>query len=147
MLAFGGDDIANQVCQTNCFARLATDFLSIPHNINTPYNQVIRTGLRQALNKYTGVSWQPRVGFAWSPFHSATGLVIRGGFGLFTDMFPATIADYLLNNAPLNNQFITGASPLLPFAPNNQSSLVVRGNTYFLQGFYPGQTSAQIQQG
>src|SRR6266851_3915277 len=146
-LALRGDHNSNPVCQTNCFARLATDFLSIPHNINTPYNQVIRTGLRQALNKYTGVSWQPRVGFAWSPFHSATGLVIRGGFGLFTDMFPATIADYLLNNAPLNNQFITGASPLSPSAPNNQAYLAAQANTYFLQGFYAGQTLAQIQQG
>ena len=145
-LALRGDHNSNPVCQTNCFARLTTDFLSIPHNINTPYNQVIRTGLHQALNKYTAVSWQPRVGFAWSPFHSATGLVIRGGFGLFTDMFPATIADYLLNNAPLNNQFITGAAPLSPSALNNQAFLAAKANTYFLQGFYAGQTLSQIQQ-
>src|SRR5579864_6235773 len=143
-LALRGDHNSNPVCQTNCFARLATDFLNIPHNANTPYNQTIHTGLHQALGTYTKVSWQPRVGFAWSPFSSA-GPVIRGGFGLFTDMFPATIADYLLNNAPLNNLFITGAGALSPGQPRNQASLASRANASFLTGFYAGETLGQIQ--
>ena len=144
-LALRGDHNSDPVCQTNCFARFATDFLNIPHNINTPYNQVIHTGLHQALGKYTSVSWQPRVGFTWSPLRS-TGPVIRGGFGLFTDMFPATIADYLLNNAPLNNLFITGADPLAPGVPGNQAFLAGKANADFLTGFYAGETLGQIQQ-
>ena len=145
-LALRGDHNSNPVCQTNCFARLSTDFLNISHDINTPYNHVINTGLHQALGKYTSVSWQPRVGFTWSPFNSAKGPVVRGGFGLFTDMFPATIADYLLNNAPLNNLFVTGAGPLAPGVPNNQAVLASRANASFLTGFTAGQTLAQIQQ-
>jgi hypothetical protein len=141
-----GDHNSDPVCQTNCFARLSTDFLNIPHDVNTPYNQVIRTGLHQALSKYTSVSWQPRAGFAWSPFKSRAGTVIRGGYGFFTDMFPATIADFLLNNSPLNNQFIAGAAPLSPQAPGNQASLALNANNSFLQGFFAGQTLAQIQQ-
>src|ERR1700756_5847305 len=144
-LALRGDHNSNPVCQTNCFARLGTDFLNISHDINTPYNQVIHTGLHQALGKYTSVSWQPRVGFTWSPLHS-TGPVIRGGFGLFTDMFPATIADYLLNNAPLNNLFVTGAGALAPGQPNNQAFLASRANASFLTGFTAGETLGQIQQ-
>jgi hypothetical protein len=144
-VALRGDHNSNPVCQTNCFARLSTDFLNISHDINTPYNQVIHTGLNQALGKYTSVSWQPRAGFTWSPFRRA-GPVIRGGFGLFTDMFPATIADYLLNNAPLNNLFVTGAGPLAPGQPNNQASLASRANASFLTGFSAGATLAQIQQ-
>ena len=142
-LALRGDHNSDPVCQTNCFARLSTDFLNTPHNVNTPYNQVIRTGLNQALGKYTSVSWQPRVGFAWAPF--GTGTVIRGGFGLFTDMFPATIADFLLNNAPLNNLFVTGAGPLSPAASGNQAFLAAQANASFLAGFSAGQTLAQIQ--
>jgi hypothetical protein len=143
-LALRGDHNSNPVCQTNCFARLGTDFLNIPHNANTPYNQTIHTGLHQALGTYTKVSWQPRVGFAWSPFSSA-GPVIRGGFGLFTDMFPATIADYLLNNAPLNNLFITGAGALSPGQFGNQAFLASRANASFLTGFSAGETLGQIQ--
>jgi len=145
-LALRGDHNSNPVCQTNCFARFATNFLNLSHNANTPYNQVIQTGLHQALANYTNVSWQPRVGFAWSPFHASTGTVIRGGFGLFTDMFPTTIADLLLNNAPLNNLFITGAAPLSPSVNSNQASLAAQANTSFLQGFRAGETLAQIQQ-
>lgn len=145
-LALRGDHNSNPVCQTNCFARFSTNFLDIPHSITTPYNQVINTGLHQALGQYTSVSWQPRVGFTWSPFSSSTGTVIRGGFGLFTDMFPATIADYLLNNAPLNNQFVAGLAPLSPAASGSQALLVANANTSFLQGFSAGKTITQIQQ-
>jgi hypothetical protein len=145
-LALRGDHNSNPVCQTNCFARFATDFLNISHDVNTPYDQVIHTGLHQALGKYTSVSWQPRVGFTWSPFNTSRGLVVRGGFGLFTDMFPATIADYLLNNAPLNNLFVTGAGPLSPAATGNQAFLASQANASFLTGFHAGQTLAQIQQ-
>ena len=144
-LALRGDHNSDPVCQTNCFARLSTDFLAIPHNVNTPYDQVIRTGLHQAFARYTNVSWQPRVGFAWSPFNAATGTVIRGGFGLFTDMFPATVADYLLNNAPLNNLFVTGAGPLSPAVAGNQAFLAAQADRSFLQGFNSGQTLGQIQ--
>ena len=145
-LALRGDHNSNPVCQTNCFARFSTDFLNISHNVDTPYNQVIRTGLHQALGKYTSISWQPRVGFTWSPFNTARGLAVRGGFGLFTDMFPATIADYLLNNAPLNNLFVTGAGPLSPTAAGNQAFLASQANASFLTGFHTGETLAQIEQ-
>src|SRR5246127_5386846 len=133
-LTLRADHNSNPVCQTNCFARFATDFLNISHDVNTPYDQVIHTGLHQALGKYTSVSWQPRVGFTWSPFNTSRGLVVRGGFGLFTDMFPATIADYLLNNAPLNNLFVTGAGPLAPGVTGNQAFLASRANASFLTG-------------
>lgn len=144
-LALRGDHNSDPVCQTNCFARFSTDFLNLGHNINTPYDQVIRTGLHEALGNYTSVSWQPRVGFAWSPFSGGTGTVVRGGFGLFTDMFPATIADYLLNNAPLNNQFVAGMAPISPTASGNQASLAANANSSFLHGFYSGETLTQIQ--
>src|SRR5437660_11829381 len=61
-------------------------------------------------------------------------------------MFTATIADYLLNNAPLNNLFVTGAGPLAPGVANNQAVLASRANASFLTGFTAGQTLAQIQQ-
>jgi hypothetical protein len=144
-LALRADHNSNPVCQTNCFARFSNDFLGLSHDVNTPYNQTITTGLNQALNQYTSISWQPRVGFAWSPLGS-TGTVIRGGFGLFTDAFPATIADFLLNNSPLNNQFVAGAAPLSPAVFGNQASLAANANSSFLQGFQSGQTLAQIHQ-
>lgn len=144
-LSLRGDHNSNPVCQTNCFARFSDSFLAIDHSANVPYNQTIRTGLNQALANYTNISWQPRVGFAWSPFGAGTNTVIRGGFGLFTDAFPATIADSLLNNSPLNNPFQAGSAPLSPVVAGNQAALVSQANTSFVHGFAAGQTLAEIQ--
>ncbi len=144
-LSLRGDHNSNPLCQTNCFARFNNSFLTIDHSADVPYNQTIQTGLNQALANYTNVSWQPRIGFAWSPFGAGRNTVIRGGFGLFTDAFPATIADSLLNNSPLNNPFQVGQAPLAPAVSGNQATLAGQANTSFLQGFAAGQTLAEIE--
>jgi Carboxypeptidase regulatory-like domain len=144
-LSLRGDHNSNPLCQTNCFARFNNSFLTIDHSADVPYNQTIRTGLNQALANYTNVSWQPRIGFAWSPFGAGRNTVIRGGIGLFTDAFPATIADSLLNNSPLNNPFQVGQAPLAPAVSGNQATLAAQANTSFLQGFAAGQTLGEIE--
>jgi hypothetical protein len=146
-LALRADHNSNPTCLTNCFARFTNSFESISHDPNQPYNRAIQTGLGQALDKYTNISWQPRVGFAWSPFGSGRNTVIRGGFGLFTDMFPATIADSLLNNSPLNNPFQVGLAPLSPDVAGNQAALAAAANTSFVTGFAAGETLQQLQAG
>lgn len=143
-LALRVDHNSNPVCQTDCIARLDNSFLNIGHDPNAPYNQTIQAGLHQTFADYTKLSWQPRIGFAWSPFGASTNTVIRGGFGLFTDMFPATVASSLLNNAPVNNFFVAGAAPLSPNVAGNQATLAAQANASFLQGFNNGLTLAQI---
>jgi hypothetical protein len=135
---------SNPVCQTNCFARLSNSFLDDSHDVNLPYNQSIVTGLNQALINYTKVDWQPRFGFAWSPLGPSRSTVIRGGFGLFADIFPGVVADNFIKNAPLNNQFSTGVAPLSPGVAGNQSALVAAANTAFTNGFASGGTLASI---
>jgi hypothetical protein len=146
-LALRADHNSNPTCLTNCFARFTNSFESISHDPNQPYNRAIQTGLGQALDKYTNISWQPRVGFAWSPFGSSRNTVVRGGFGLFTDMFPATIADSLLNNSPLNNPFQVGLAALSPDVAGNQAALAAAANASFVTGFAAGETLQQLQAG
>jgi len=135
---------SNPVCQTDCFARLSNSFLNTSHDVNQPYNAVIQTGLHEALREFTNIDWQPRFGFAWSPFGASRNTVIRGGFGVFSDAFPATIADNFLNNSPLNNQFSTGVAPLSPAVAGNQASLAAQANAAFQSGFANGGTLASI---
>lgn len=77
-LALRGDHNSDPTCQTNCFARLSDSFLAASHDVNQPYNAAIQTGLHQALANYTNISWQPRIGFARSPFGQGRNTVIRG---------------------------------------------------------------------
>lgn len=145
-LTFGlrAEHDSNPVCQTNCFARLTDSFLDISHSIAQPYNQAIRTGLHQALPSYTGIAWEPRLGFAWTPRGAGTNTVLRGGIGIFHDFFPATVADNFLNNSPLYNQFFVGPGALAPVAPANILSQASGANAAFVNGFASGSTFNSI---
>src|SRR5205085_12473104 len=136
---------SNPICQTNCFARLTGDFSSISHDVTQPYNQAIRTGLKQALPSYTAIAWEPRLGFAWTPRGAGTNTVVRGGIGIFHDFFPATVADSFLNNPPLYNQFFVGPGALTPGVAGDIQSQASGANSAFVTGFANGGTLASIQ--
>ena len=139
-----GDHFSNPVCQTNCFARLNGDFLTASHDVNQPYNEAIISGQNQALPSYTAVEWLPRFGFTWSPF-GRTNTVIRGGFGMFADSFPGTVADQLLSNAPLQAGFNITGGALSPAVAGNQGQLAAQNNAAFQAAFANGGTLASIQ--
>jgi hypothetical protein len=135
---------SNPVCQANCFARLASNWFNVSHDPNQPYNQAIRTGLHSALPSYTGIGWEPRLGFAWTPRGSGTNTVVRGGIGIFHDFFPATVADSFLNNPPIYNQFFVGPGFLAPGLAGDIQDQAASANAAFVTGFSSGGTLASI---
>jgi len=151
-LSLRAEHNSNPVCQTNCFARLNDSFLNVTHDPSQPYNQAIRTGLHQALPGYQGISWQPRIGFAWQP-HGHGRTVIRGGAGLFADVFPGTVGTLFDTNAPLKNTFLVPGgppspnTPFVPIAPTAHGSAAIvasASNQAFNAGFNSGLNLAQI---
>ena len=143
-LALRLDHNSNPVCGTNCFARLTGPFSTLDHDPNVPYNAVIQTGLNQAYPSTDMVVWQPRIGFAWSPFGKEK-TVIRGGIGIFSDSFPATIADSFLQNSPNINAFNAANLAISPAAANNLFTVNGIANSTFQNGFASGETLGQIQ--
>jgi hypothetical protein len=101
---------SNPVCVTNCFAQLSETLSEISANPGQAYNKIIQANRQQALLGYQNLQWEPRIGFAWQPFGTATGMaksdfVVRGGIGIFYDVFPGQISDDLNQNVPLDNGF------------------------------------------
>src|SRR5258708_4553921 len=139
-----GEHFSDPVCQTNCFARLSGNFLNVSHNPNQPYDQAILSGQHSVLPTYTDVEWLPRFGFTWTPFGLKT-TVLRGGFGLFSDSFPCTLADQLLSNPPLQVGFNIAGGPLSTKVTGHQDQLATQSNAAFLAAFANGGTLASVQ--
>ena len=125
---------SNPTCVTLCFSNLGVPFSDI--GTTTPYNQLIAINRRQALVGYQNLQWEPRISFAWQPFGNGTGLlksnfVVRGGIGIFYDVFPGQISDNLAQNSPLFNQYTVSSTlaggTCTGFLSPNQSP----GNNFF----------------
>ena len=85
-------------CQSNCGALPVHPFAQLNHSPTVPYSQMMEVGRHQILRNIEAVSFQPRVGIAWTPFGSNT--VVRGGVGLFTDLYPGFLLDSWTTNFP-----------------------------------------------
>jgi hypothetical protein len=94
---------SNPVCQLNCGALMYGNFNTMLANglitDNTPYDQIIQANRHQLYRGTDTIDWSPRFGFAWSPGGSDK-TVVRGGFGLFYDAFPAVVGDSFMLNTP-----------------------------------------------
>ncbi|SEG17317.1 TonB-dependent Receptor Plug Domain [Bryocella elongata] len=101
---------SNPVCHTLCFESLSTDVNSLATSsstiasANVPYSAAypggyIKSSRYRAFTKYQKLAVMPRLGLNWQPEHNT---VIRAGFGMFSDSFPALIADTIMGNAPDN---------------------------------------------
>jgi hypothetical protein len=143
------DRNSNETCPSNCFAHFSGDFLGgMSHNVATPYNQSVLVGQSGLFSSLERIVWEPRAGFAWSPtFHRST--VVRGGAGIFSDLYPAQLSTLLLSNPPSTAIWnIAATGPALPIAPGVSDGAFAQAaanNAALVNGFASGGTLASIQ--
>jgi len=133
---------SNPTCVISCFGQFFTNqqFSTIvaenAAGIFPAYNTEIQANRRQALYSYQNLQWEPRIGFAWQPFGSSTGMlksdfVVRGGVGIFYDIFPGAISDNMSQNPPLDNPFTIFSSSIGGNCPGFLSPFQNPGSNYF----------------
>ena len=131
------DHLSNPICQTNCFQSLSGSFQNL--NRTAPVNQALTTGLHTAFPSVTSIVYQPKIGFAWSPF-GAKNTVVRGGFGIFSDAIPTGGIDDILTNAPNDPSFNLFNGALSPAAAGSLNGQATAANAAFRANFANGGT-------
>jgi hypothetical protein len=125
-------------------ARLPGSFDATAHDVEQPLSAAIQTSLDNLFTSTPLALWQPRTAIAWQ---FAPKTVLRGGFGLFSDILPGSIADLVASNPPNVNTFqggvlgSAGGLAIAPGVPNSAIDATVAANQAFLAGFASGQLS------
>ena len=136
-LALRADRNSAGICQSGCASRAVNPFNLLQHSATVPYNQMVTVG-SQILPDIEKVVFQPRVGFAYSPFGNKT--VFRGGVGLFSDLYPGTLLNLFTRNFPVVTTFSLTTGAVSPASPNSAAALIAACNTAFQSNFNAGGT-------
>lgn len=125
-------------CGTNCFSNLiGGDFATAPKDNSLPYNQLVASNQNKFVPQLEKVVFQPRFGFAWSPM-GRQNTVVRGGIGLFSDLYPGTLADRFARNPPSLNSFALLELPFATGEAGSAESTVTACNSLFNTNFATG---------
>jgi len=129
---------SDPICLTTCFSYANGSSAIFNANPNTPYNQLYSSGNEAAFPSLQKIGYEPRIGFSWLPAGVGSKTTVRGGFGLFIDSFPGTVADSILENAPTSAIFTTGNALLDPSQPGSNNAIAAALNASFTSGFASG---------
>jgi hypothetical protein len=150
-LALRADRNSDAFCRTGCFNQLASPFNQLSHDSTIPYNVAVQTGLHRAFPNLEKVVLAPRGGFSYSA-NSKGDLVISGGMGVFSDLYPGLLVDRFITNLPgvasftISNPSGSGTSmPIQPGLDGGIFQAASASNAALRSGFGNGATFASLK--
>jgi outer membrane receptor protein involved in Fe transport len=131
------DRTGNPLCHNGCFANYTGTF----PGTGTAYNQAINPQTWNAFPGVDTIDFQPRFGINYSIDDKTE---IRGGVGLFSDLYPAGFVDGVIQNFPNYNLETIYTGNLNTTGTGTVGSYAGAANQAVQQGFTTGQTPLQI---
>jgi hypothetical protein len=110
-------------------------------NAATPYTSIVAFNQNKTFTGFEEVSPEPRFEFAYSLTPKT---VIRGGYGMFSDVFPGTVADSLLSNIPQDPQFTVVGGPFAPNTATSPNTVAAASASAFSSAFVAGGSASSI---
>ena len=131
----------NVVNDEGLFARPAGSFLDLTHSNAHPLNQAILTSVHDLFPATPLLIYQPRASIAYQiQPHTA----VHAGFGVFSDIIPAQIADLAATNAPYAPTFVgglggqVGGAAMFPGVPGSAVDALASANKALQSSFSTG---------
>jgi hypothetical protein len=110
-------------------------------NPATAYNSLVAYNQNKTFTGFEKVSPEPRFEIAYALTPKT---IIRGGYGMFSDVFPGTVADSLLSNIPQDPNFAVFGGPIAPNTPTSPNTVAAASATAFSSAFVSGGSASSI---
>jgi len=146
-LTIGGriDRTGDPLCNDNCFSQYVGAFPASAASLTNPYSSAdggpINPSNPHPYPKTQSVNFQPRFGFNYSPQARTE---VRGGVGLFSDLYPAGFLDAAIQNFPNYNAEVVYSGIYGASGPNTLAANAAAANAAVQTGFASGQNVTQI---
>jgi hypothetical protein len=138
------DRTGNPLCNNNCFSLYNGTFPSVGVTTSTPYDMLVNAGQSHPFASVQSINPQGRIGFDYD----VTGdghTVVRGGFGMFTDLYPAGFLDQFIQNLPnVYTPYITSGNIGSSTETGSAAANSLASFNAIESGFATGSTSASL---
>ena len=135
------DRTGNPLCHGGCFSLYGGSFPNSSASVTEAYNKEVDPINAHPFPKVQIANIQPRFGFNYSLDDKTE---VRGGVGLFADLYPAGFLDGVIQNFPNVNSLELLSGTISATDPNGLTAGAKAANGAIEQGFQSGQNISQI---